>query len=152
MKPISSKTFWQTYLGFGIFIGLIALVQTLVHVSALDVSIWHSKWTFLLLGYIVTILASGFLVYGLQSGRASAFFEHLENIKSNSAWRWLVFLPLVAIAFVPPLVKLYIFGRTLPGFFPLLWVLWWICLFQVLAWKWATSSSWAASFASVVLI
>ena len=73
-------------------------------------------------------------------------------MKSNAAWRWLVFLPIIAVAFVPPLVKLYIFGRTLPEFFPLLWIFWWICLFQVLAWKWATSSSWAASFASVVLI
>ena len=152
MKPISSKTFWQTYLGFGIFIGLIALAQTLVHVSAMDVSLWHSKWTILLLGYILTILGSAFLFYSLQTGRIENFFERLENIRSNAAWRWLVFLPLIAVAFVPPLVKLYIFGRTLPEFFPLLWVFWWICLFQVLAWKWATSSSWAASFASVVLI
>ena len=152
MKPISSKTFWQTYFGFGIFIGLIALYQTLVHVSAMDVSLWHSKWTILLLGYILTILGSAFLFYRLQTGGIENFFERLENIKSNAAWRWLVFLPLIAVAFVPPLVKLYIFGRTLPEFFPLLWVFWWICLFQVLAWKWATSSSWAASFASVVLI
>ena len=152
MKPIASKTFWQTYFGFGIFIGLIALYQTLVRVSAMDVSIWHSKWTILLLGYILTILGSAFLFYCLQTGGMENFFERLENIKSNAAWRWLAFLPLVAVAFVPPLIKLYIFGRTLPEFFPLLWVFWWICLFQVLSWKWATSSSWAASFASVVLI
>jgi hypothetical protein len=152
MKPISSKLFWQTYFGFGIFIGLIALYQTLVRVAAMDVSLWHSKWTFLLLGYILTILGSAFLFYSLQTGRIENFFERLENIRSNATWRWFVSLPIIAVAFVPPVVKLYIFGRTLPGFFPLLWVFWWICLFQVLAWKWATSSSWAASFASVVLI
>ena len=73
MKPISSKTFWQTYFGFGIFIGLIALYQTLVRVSAMDVSLWHSKWTILLLGYIITILGSAFLFYGLQTGRAREF-------------------------------------------------------------------------------
>ncbi|MGA7605397.1 MAG: hypothetical protein WCA79_05680, partial [Anaerolineales bacterium] len=106
MKPIASKTFWQTYLGFGIFIGLIALYQTLVRVSAMDVSIWHSKWTILLLGYILTILGSAFLFYGWQTSRTKNFFERLENIKSNTAWRWLAFLPLIAVAFVPPLVKL----------------------------------------------
>ncbi len=152
MKSISSKTFWQTYLGFGIFIGLIALYQTLVRVAPMDVSLWRSKWTILLLGYIITIVGSAFLFYRLQTGRAQNFFERLENIKFKNAWRWLVFLPLIAVAFVPPFVKIYIFGKTLPEFFPLLWVFWWICLFQVLSWKWATSSSWAASFASVVLI
>jgi len=152
MRSISSKTFGQTYLGFGVFIGLVALYQTLVRIVAMDVSLWHSKWAILILGYIVTIVGSAFLFYGLQVGRLENFFERLENIKSNAAWGWFVFLPIIAVAFVPPLVKLYIFGGTLPGFFPLLWVFWWICLFQVLAWKWATSSSWAASFASVVLI
>jgi len=152
MKPISSKTFWQTYLGFGIFIGLIALYQTLVRVAPMDVSLWRSKWTILLLGYIITIVGSAFLFYSLQTGRAGNFFERLENIKFKIVWRWLVFLPLIAVAFVPPFVKIYIFGKTLPEFFPLLWVFWWICLFQVLSWKWVTSSSWAASFASVVLI
>ena len=33
MRSISSKTFWQTYLGFGIFIGLAALYQTFVRVA-----------------------------------------------------------------------------------------------------------------------
>ena len=152
MKSSSSKTFWQTYLGFGLFIGLIALYQTLVRVAPMDVSLWRSKWTILLLGYIITIVGSAFLFYSLQTGRAQNFFERLENIKFKTAWRWLVFLPLIAVAFVPPFVKIYIFGKTLPEFFPLLWVFWWICLFQVLSWKWATSSSWAASFAAVVLI
>jgi hypothetical protein len=152
MKPISSKTFWQTYFGFGFLIGLVALIQTFMHISKMDVSLWHSKWTILLLGYIVIIVGSAFLCYGLQTGRTKNFFDRLENFKSNSVWRWVAFLPIIAVAFVPPLAKLYIFGKTLPGFFPLLWVFWWICLFQVLSWKWATSSSWAASFASVVLI
>jgi hypothetical protein len=152
MKPISSKTFWQTYLGFGIFIGLIALYQTFTRVSALEVSLWHSKWTLLFLGYMITIIGGAFLFYSLQTGKAGNFFERLENIKSNTAWRGLVFLPLLAVAFVPPLVKLYIFGKALPEFFPLLWIFWWICLFQMLLWKWTTSSSWAASFAGVVLI
>ena len=94
MKPISSKTFWQTYFGFGFFIGLFALYQTFTHVATMDVSIWHSKWTILLLGFIVTIVGSALLIYGLQAGRAEKFFERLENIKLNSAWRWLIFLPL----------------------------------------------------------
>ena len=36
------------------------------------------------------------------------------------------------------LVKLYIFGRTLPDFFHCFGCFRWICLFQVLSWKWAT--------------
>ncbi len=152
MKSVSSKTFWQTYLGFGIIIGLAALYQTFVRISGMDVSLWHSKWTILFLGYLATIVGSAFLFYGLQTGRISNFFGQLESIKFKAAWRWLAFIPLIAIAFVPPFAKLDIFGKTLPGFFPLLWIFWWICFFQILLWKWSTDSSWAASFASVVLI
>ena len=127
MKPVSSKTFWQTYLGYGFIIGVVALYQTFVRVAPMGVSLWHSKWTILFLGYIITIIASAFLAYGLQTAKAKNFFERLENIKLNTAWRWLVFLPLIAVAFFAPLVKLYVFGKTLPEFFPLLWVFWWIC-------------------------
>jgi len=152
MRPVSSKTFWQTYFAFGILIGLIALVQTIVRVSAMDVSIWHSKWTILFLGYAVTVTASAVLLHGLQTGRAKGFFERLENIKPNIGWRGLAVLSSSALVFVPPLAKVYVFGKTLPDFFPLLWIFWWVCLFQMVSWRWSTSSSWAVSFASVVLI
>ena len=131
---------------------MVALVQTLVRIDALDVSLWHSKWTILILGYIITIIASAFLAYGLRTGKSETFFERLEKVKLDSAWRWLVFLPLIAVAFIPAFVKLYIFGKTLPEFFPLLWIFWWICLFQVVSWKWVMSFSWTTSFASVVLL
>ena len=85
----------------------------------MDVSLWHSKWTILIFGYILTIVGSAFLCYGLQIGRHENFFEQLENIKLDTAWRWFVFLPIIAVAFVPPLVKLYVFGKTLPEFFPI---------------------------------
>jgi len=152
MKLISSKTFWQTYFGFGMVIGLIALIQTVARVSAMDVSLWHSKWTILFLGYVVTVVGSAYLIYGLQIGAWRNLFERLENINSNIGWRWLAMLPLIGLAFVSPLLKFYVFGKNLPEFFPVLWVFWWVCLFQLVAWKWATASSWAASFASVVLI
>jgi len=152
MKPISSKTFWLTWFGLGFLIGLAALVQTFVRVSAMDVSLWYSKWTILFLACILTIIVSAFLSYALQTGKLGNFFQRLENIKFDGAWRALAFLPMLALAFVPPFVKLYVFGKTLPEFFPLLWVFWWICLLQILLWRGSTSSSWAASFASVVLI
>ena len=153
MKPISSKTFWQTWFGVGFSLsGLAAFVQTFVRVSAMDVSLWHSKWTLLFLACLVTIGISAFLFYTLQVGKMGNFFQRLDNIKFNAVWRVLAFLLLLALAFVPPFVKLVVFGKTLPGFFPLFWVFWWISLLQILLWKGSTSSSWAGSFASVVLL
>ena len=105
MRPVSSKTFWQTYFAFGILIGLIALIQTVVRVSAMDISLWHSKWTILFLGYAATVVASVVLLYGLQTGRSKGFFERLENIKPDIGWRGLAVLSSIALAFVPPLAK-----------------------------------------------
>jgi hypothetical protein len=151
MKPISAKIFWQTFLAINIFIGILAVYQTVARIQALGLSVSWLKWSLLVLLISLSVIGSAILLIGFRSGWSQVLFERLDAINLQGVWRWAALVIAVLAFFAIPYIKIYAFAKSLPSLFPLLWVFWWFTLLQVFGWKAWTRASWATAFVSAVL-
>jgi len=151
MRVITTKTFWQAFLAISIFIGLLAIYQTALWIQTLGPSINWLKWSALLAVLFASVIACGVLLAGFRSGWTEKILNHLEFSKPDIL-RLLILAILTVAAFLAvPYIKIFVFAKSLPQFFPLLWIFWWFTLLQTFGWKAWLRSSWAASFALAIL-
>ncbi len=68
----SSKTFWQTFFIFGLFLSLLAFYQTIQQGNAMGIAILRSKWVFLLGLYLLVAAGCGFALAQLRGEREPA--------------------------------------------------------------------------------
>ena len=124
IKPIPPKLFWQTFIGSTVLVSTFAIYQTSQQTLAMGIILWHSKWA-LLLGLFALNIILGALVLAKTS--LDRYVEGLEVLEFTPN---LVFLKkrlgfiLVLFGFsIVWVVRLNIFGSTLPQVFPIFWVL-----------------------------
>lgn len=149
MNP-SPKRFWQTFLAFSITLGILAIYQTEQQTQALLKIRSRYKWVVVMGIFAFNVVAGAYLL--LRRDKSESFWQRFEFNKASMLWK-LAGLILLSIAF--PLLwyaKFAFFGKALPAFFPLMWLLWWLALAQAAGLRMLTPASWAASFSLALLL
>ncbi|HUH97499.1 MAG TPA: hypothetical protein VLZ89_09090 [Anaerolineales bacterium] len=151
MRPITAKTFWQTFLAISILIGLLAIFQTVQWLRTLGPSTSWLKGSALLAMFLASVIACAVLLGGFRSGRAQKLFEHLEFGPLDLLRRSLFAVLALGAFLAVPYIKIFVFARSFRQFLPLLCIFWWLTLLQTFGWKAWLRSSWAAAFALAIL-
>ncbi len=149
MNP-SPKRFWQTFLAFSIMLGALAIYQTEQQTQALLKIRSRYKWAVVMGVFAFNLLAGAYLL--LRRGETGSFWQRFELDKAGRLWKP---AGLVLLSMALPLLwfaKFDFFGKALPAFFPLMWLLWWLALAQAAGLRMLTPASWAASFSLALLL
>lgn len=149
MKPVSPKNFWQIFTIATIVISVFALQQTTERIAELDISLWRSKWIFVLGLFSLNIITGILLLTQLPHKNGARWIEKLEFDKVNKK------LGLLFIFLGFPLVwvfRLVIFADTLPQIAPIFWVFLWASLIQSLGLKIFGGIKWHFAFVFVILL
>ncbi len=128
MKPVSPKTFWQTFIGSTVLLSVFAIYQTAQQVSALGIILWQSKWIVVQGLFTLNIVAGIFVFRKLALDGDSRWIEKVERPSKQLSAR--VFgLLLVLLGFsIVWVVRLTFFGNVLPQVAPIFWVFLWASL------------------------
>ena len=130
MISTSPKSFWQTFTWASIVLSLLAIYGTIQRAAELDILLWRSKWILLVALFAFNILGALFLLRRFSGGEGQHWIEALE-FQSVSLSGKLLGAALLVIGFsLVWIVSLFIFGKVLPGVFPILWVFLWLSLSQ----------------------
>lgn len=151
MRAIPAKTFWQTFLSASMVIGLLAAYQTIRWIQVLGPTVTWLKWSMLLAVLFASVVACGILLAGYRLGWSEKVLNHLEFNKPGMLRLSMLALLAAGSFLAVPYIKIFVFSKSLPQFFPLLWVFWWLTFLQTYCWKAWLRSSWAASFALAIL-
>ena len=84
MQP--DRSFWSIVLTVSLFFGLVALVDAIPQLQSLNISVWRSKWTFLLLLFLANILLSMPLVWMIARGRFDNLFNRWTAAPLSKPW------------------------------------------------------------------
>jgi hypothetical protein len=149
----SSRTFWQTFIIFGLLLSLLAFYQTIQQGNAMGVILLRSKWVFLLGLYVLVAAGCGVALLQLRSERGERILALLE-VESRGGTMWRVAGPLSFIASLGLflLIKYRLLGGFIPQAGPSLWILWWLTLGVAAALKAGYRGSWAGLFALAFLL
>lgn len=149
----SSKTFWQTFLIFGLLLSLLAFYQTIQQGNAMGIAILRSKWVFLLGLYLFVAAGCGFALVQLRRERGERILSRLEvESRSEIVWRVVGPLTLLVSLGLYLLIKYRLLGGFIPQAGPSLWILWWLTLGAAAALKTGYRGSWAGLFALAFLV
>lgn len=149
MNP-SPKRFWQTFLAFSIGLGVLAIYQTEQQTQALLKIRSRYKWVVVMGVFAFNVVLGAYLL--LRRSESETFWQRFELNKTSVLWK-LAGLILLSMAFpLLWLAKFDFFGKAVPAFFPLVWLLWWLALAQAAGLRMLTPASWAASFSLALLL
>jgi len=148
----SPRAFWITFLSISMGIGLLALVQAVPQLTSQDIALWRSKWTALLLAFILNILAGGFVIWGLARNSFKNLLERIETASLSGPWSVLAIIILFSAPASFWFIRFKVFGSFLPQLFPSLWIFLWLSLISAFALKAVTKLSLSKSFISLLLI
>jgi len=151
MELKASRSFWNTFLLISIVLSLLALDATNRQMSKLGISIWSSKWIFLIALYGINVVGAAYLIAKFPDGLYSALDGIVTGRRSWSV-RLAGLLFVVAGAAVILAIRLWVFGDFLPQISPLLWIFWWVALCQAAGLALLAGLSWPAAIAAVVLM
>jgi hypothetical protein len=152
MKPVSSKLFWQTFIWSSILLSSLAIFQTSQQVMTLGIILWRSKWVVLLGLFVLNIGAGAFGLRQLSMESGARWIEKLEFSSKNMPVKLFGFI-LVLFGFsLVWVVRLIIFGNTLPQVTPIFWVFLWASLLQALGLKLISGYKWHILFALIILV
>ncbi|MDD2921431.1 MAG: hypothetical protein PHQ36_04025 [Anaerolineales bacterium] len=152
MKPTSPKTFWKIFISSAMLVSGLAIYQTAQQVSSLGVSLWRSKWIFLLGLFALNILVGAFALWKLSFAEAKSLDFAAKSgdvavrVKALGALLILFGFSLVWI------FKFSIFANTLPQIAPIFWVFLWASLVQTLGLKLIGGYKWRSAFAFIVVV
>ena len=150
MQP--NRSFWGIVLTISLVFGFIALKEAIPQLQSLNIALWRSKWTLLLLLFLANILFSVPLIWMIARGRLDNLLNRLNHTALSGTWLVPaiigIFLSLGGFWFI----RLKIFADILPQQFPSIWLFLWSSLIAGVLLKWITSYSLLTSFAAVVLL
>jgi hypothetical protein len=152
MKPATSKTFWQTIIGFSILLSVLAVSQTVQQVLALGIILWRSKWIVLVSIFALNIIAGMFLFAQLSLGRGTGWLEAFDPAPKNArdkVYGFILFLVGFSLVW---LVRLTFFEDILPQIAPIFWVFLWASLLQTVGLKLVTAHKWHLLYVLTVLV
>lgn len=149
MKPTSPETFWKTFIISTMLLSMLAIYQTVQQVSALEITLWRSKWILLTGLFALNLLAGAF---ALRRPNASYWTEKLDSVTKSRISKSAGFALLIFGFSLVWLTRLFFFGNILPQITPIFWVFLWASLIQMLGLKLITGKEWTVLFAAVVLV
>ncbi|MDO9299802.1 MAG: hypothetical protein Q7T89_00400 [Anaerolineales bacterium] len=152
MNPISSRIFWQTFIGSSILLSIFAIHQTVQQISALDIILWRSKWILLVGVFALNILAGAFGLRQLSLEGSVHWIEKLEFNPTGIFGKWFGFILVVSGFALTWVVRLFLYGNILPQVTPIFWVFLWASLVQSLGLKLITRHKWHTLFALTILV
>jgi len=157
-----SKTFWQTTFIFTFLVNLAVLGWSIARWAELGVILYRSVWGLVLLMYLGLLAGCVFLFYWVRDSKADAFIASLELPRLQApAWRGLGLGLFAGILLLIPHLKFtYQIGEVVKNSTrdPVLtmilfyWACWWLILLAAGALKVGLKTSWAAGFASALII
>ncbi len=145
----SLKRFWQTFFLSAAALSLLAIYQTEQQTQAFLKIRTRYKWAVVMTVFALNLIVGVYLL--LRRDKDDSFWRRFEINPSNFILKILGVILLIIAFPILWYAKFDFFGRAVPGFFPLLWVFWWLALIQAAGWKTFTRASWAASFALTLL-
>lgn len=151
METVSTKKFLQIWLWTLAVVSLLAILQTVQRTNELEIALLRSKWIGLVAVFALTAIFGAWLSFSVVLNRISDWLDHLVT-QSLDPLRITFYALLVLLGFLSVwLVRLYIFGGTLPQIMPILWVFLWASLAQTVGLKALHKLDWHAAFAFVLL-
>jgi uncharacterized membrane protein YsdA (DUF1294 family) len=157
-----TKTFWKTTFALTFFANLGILVWSIARWLELGVILYRSVWGLVLLMYLALLAGCIFLFYWMDDSKAEKFIASLELSRLQTpAWRGLGLGLFAGILLLIPTLKFtYQIGEVVKGSTrdPVLtmilfyWACWWLILLAAGALKVGFKTSWAAGFASALII
>jgi hypothetical protein len=151
METVSTKKFLQVWLWALAVVSLLAILQTVQRTTELEIALLRSKWIGLVAVFALTAIFGAWLSFSVILNRISDWLDHLVT-QSLDPLRITFYALLVLLGFLSVwLVRLYIFGGTLPQIMPILWVFLWASLAQTVGLKALRKLDWYAAFAFVLL-
>lgn len=153
IENISTKKFIQVWLWAIAIVGVLSIFATIQQANQLQIIFWRSRWVFIVGMFAVTSLLSVWISTSSNVlSKLAQKIEETDNLFSNSL-RQAIGLFLVVFGFAMVwLIRLFIFGNTLPQPAPIFCVFLWTSLFQVFGLKLIKPSvQWHVAFAIVLL-
>jgi len=160
----SSKTFWQTALGFSFLATLATLIASALRWQEIGVILTRSVWGAASILYLLTLAACVVLIFWMQKGGSgpARLFRALElNGLQGWGWRLLAAGMFTGILWLIPWLKFsYRIGEVVKKSTqdPVLTLIlfyfgvWWLLLLAAASLKIAARTSWQAGFAAAALL
>src|SRR5687768_5637634 len=161
-NSLSPKTFWQTIFALTFIVNLAILAWSISRWIELKVILWRSIWMVPLVLYLAVLIGCVFLFLRIRKGGAEGLIAALEiNRFDGMFWRtaaWTLFI--IILAGIPYLKFTFRIGEvvkkstqdpvlTMIVFY---WAVWWLVILAAGAMKISFKTSWAAGFASALVI
>ena len=151
METVSTKKFLQVWLWALTVVSLLAILQTIQRTTELEIALLRSKWIGLVGVFALTAILGLWLSFSALLNRISTKLDELTSQPLNflliTFYSLLIFLGFLSVW----LIRLYIFGGTLPQTMPILWVFLWASLAQTIGLKTLRRLDWHTAFAFVLL-
>ena len=153
MQPTSTKQFIQTWLCIFAILSVLAFLQTIQRTTELQIILLRSKWVGLLGIFALTAGMGVWLAFSSSLERVVNLLNNFEKQPiSGSRFISGIVLIVSGFAFVW-LVRLYVFGNTLPQIMPILWVFMLASLLQIVGLNLIYKSlQWHIAFLIVFLV
>jgi len=151
METVSTKKFLQVWLWALTVVSLLAILQTIQRTADLEIALLRSKWIGLVGIFALTAVFSAWLSFSALLNRISDWLDGFAT-KPLNPFRITFHVSLIILGFLSVwLIRLYIFGGTLPQTMPILWVFLWASLAQTIGLKALRRLDWHVAFSFVLL-
>ncbi len=151
MQSISTKRFLQVWLWALVVVSLVAILQTVQRTNELEIVLFRSKWIGLVGIFALTAIVGAWFSFSPLLNRITELLEKLATQPSTplSITFHVSFLILGFILIW--VMRLYVFGGTLPQVMPIFWLFLWASLIQAIGLKSIWKLDWHVAFAVVLL-
>jgi len=150
MRP--NRSFWGIVLTISLIFSSIALKEAMPQLQSLNISLWRSKWTLLLLLFIANVLLSIPLLWMTARGSLDNLLNSWTSAPLSKPWLVPALLGILLSLGGFWFIRLKVFSGILPQLFPSLWLFLWTGWIGCVLLKRTTSYSMIVSFAAVVLL
>ena len=151
METVSTKKFLQVWLWALTVVSLFAILQTVQRTADLEIALLRSKWIGLVGLFALTAILGLWISFSAWLNRISDWLDGFATKPLNS-FRITFHISLIILGFLSVwIIRLYIFGGTLPQTMPILWVFLWASLAQTIGLKSLQKLDWHVAFTVILL-
>ncbi|MBL8062021.1 MAG: hypothetical protein JNK32_03310 [Anaerolineales bacterium] len=151
MEAVSTKKFLQVWLWTLMVVSVFAILQTIQRTAELEIDLLRSKWIGLVGVFALTSIVGAWLAFSPLLHRITDWVDKLA-MRPLSFFSIAFYIFLIIVGFCSVwLMRLYIFGGTLPQTMPILWVFLWASLAQTFGLKLLRKFDWHVAFAVALL-
>ncbi|MBK9779908.1 MAG: hypothetical protein IPP55_07645 [Anaerolineales bacterium] len=151
MQSITTKRFLQVWLWALTIVSLAAILQTVQRTNELEIALFRSKWIGLVGIFALTAIVGAWFSFSPILNRITELLEKLTTQPSTPLSITFHGSILILGFILVWVMRLYVFGGTLPQVMPIFWVFLWASLAQTIGLKSLRKLDWHIAFAVVLL-